>query len=124
MRIHIGVALGVLLLPLAAGAQSATPKPAGVVTGPTAAEAKAAAAIMTFRKGFQISVDGTSWSQSQTVELSPSQCTPATTSPCAAGAAPVRVHVRFPALPNAVPGSILLPQVGLSTSGSDPYHVF
>jgi hypothetical protein len=124
MRIHIEATLAVLIIGHSAGAQRTTPVPAGVASGPSASAAADAAAVMTFRRGLQVSLDGTTWTQSLTVDLPPSRCVPATSSPCAAGTAPLYVKIKFAGLPSPADAATVLRQLGMTPSGGAHYFVF
>jgi len=74
-------------------------KSAGPSSSVTSPELRAA--IMTWRSGLEVSVNGSGWNRSVSVALSKAQCPPSETSPCASGSA-VGVDVRFPTIAQAV----------------------
>jgi hypothetical protein len=91
----------VLLLLSAGRAPAQRPVPAGGVEAPAnTAMSKGDTAILNWRNGLEISVNGSTWDRSLTVGLSKVQCPPSMASPCAAGSA-VAVDVRFPPVEQA-----------------------
>jgi hypothetical protein len=79
--------------------------------------------VLAFRKGFEVSIDGSPWGPARTIALPLSRCVPATTSPCAPGTPAVLVNIRFPAVANAVDMSEVLSQLGESGGQGNHYMI-
>jgi hypothetical protein len=86
----------------------------------TAADAHSIAA---FRKGFEVSVEGSPWARSRTFSLPTPRCKPATSSPCVPGTPALLVKFRFPSLVNAVDLSQVLAKLGEAGGAGDHYMV-
>ena len=113
VRGSFALALTMLTLPLAASlSQGATVASASVSSAP----------IVAFRRGLEVSVDGSAWGRVRSVTLPPNRCAPGSVSPCSPGTPPLVLSVRFPALPQVVDGSKVLSQLG--ESGGPAVHYF
>lgn len=108
----------VLLLASAGVAPAQRPVPAGLVDTPSnTAMSKGDTAILNWRTGLEVSVNGSAWDRSLIVGLTKVQCPPSTTSPCAAGSA-VAVDIRFPPIAQATDLSKVHAQLGESAGAT------
>ncbi len=88
------------------------PVPAGSVDTPAStAMSKGDTAVLSWRNGLEVSVNGSGWDRSLTVGLTKVQCPPSATSPCAEGSA-VAVDIRFPPIEQAMDLSKVRPRLG------------
>jgi hypothetical protein len=114
----------IVLLVSAGGAPAQRPVPAGAVdVSSSTASSKADTALLGWRNGLEISVNGSTWDRALTVTLSKVQCPPSPTSPCAAGSA-VAVDVRFPPVAQATDLSKVHAELGeISGATGSRYEV-
>jgi hypothetical protein len=132
MRHHVHdilvLALGTAL-PASVSPAGAQPPPSPASAGKAAARPGSivsvaeASSIAAFRKGLEVSVEGSPWGPSRTIGLPSSRCVPATTSPCAPGTPALIVNIRFPTLLNAADGASVLRQLGETGPAADHYFV-
>ena len=99
-----------LLLAGAGVVTAQRPVPAGSMDAPSASATKDSA-IVTWRSGLEVSVNGSAWGRTLSVVLTKAQCPPSASSPCAVGSA-VAVDVRFPPVEQAADLSKVHAQLG------------
>src|SRR5438309_365201 len=79
---------------------SSTPaKPAAAKPATSTADIRA---YLPFRKGLQVSYNGSTWGPARTIAVTKTECPVSTTSPCAAGTPALVVSFRFDTLPHPV----------------------